>query len=113
MDIYLANLEQGMPTVAQARIRLDQALRAAKSQRCKAVKLIHGYGSSGKGGAIRREVHTALAGFKSSGRIRAFSPGEEFSPFYADARLIVGACPALSRDRDYSAANHGITVALL
>lgn len=113
MDVHIENLEQGRPTVEQARIRLDQALRSARAKRFKAVKLIHGYGSSGKGGAIRHDVQSALAAHQRAGRIKAFVPGEKFSPFYAEARLIVEKCPALLRDRDYSASNHGITIVLL
>ena len=113
MDVYIANIEQGMPTVEQARIRLDQAFRTARMQRCKAVKLIHGYGSSGKGGAIRREIHNILSAQKCAGKLKAFSPGEEFSPFYSDARTIIEKCPSLTRDRDYATTNHGITIVLL
>ena len=113
MDIYVANIEQGMPSLEQAKIRFDQALRSARTQRCKAIKVIHGYGSSGKGGLIRREVHRALAEQKRIGKVKAFSHGEEFSPFYSDARALVDNCPALARDRDYAAANHGVTFVLL
>ncbi|MDR2908734.1 MAG: Smr/MutS family protein [Oscillospiraceae bacterium] len=113
MDVYLVNLEEKMPSVAQARIMLDQALRAGRQKGCKAVKLIHGYGSSGKGGAIRRDAHAALAAQKKAGKIKAYVPGEEFSPFYSNARAAVEGCPALSRDRDYTAANQGITIVLL
>ncbi len=113
MDVYLVNLESKMPTVTQARARLEQALRTARARRCAVIKLIHGYGSTGKGGAIRRDVHAVLAGWQSAGKIRAYAPGEEFSPFSAAARLAVEACPPLSRDRDYAATNHGITIVVL
>lgn len=113
MEVYQVNLEQNMPTVAQARIRLDQALRTARARQWKAVKLIHGYGSTGKGGAIRRLVHTELAARRKAGQIRAFVPGEEFSPFYPHARLLLETCPALQKDRDYAKTNHGITLVLL
>ena len=113
MDVYIANLEQGMPTVEQARIRLEQAFRTARAQRCKALKLIHGYGSSGKGGAIRREIQNILSAQKRAGKVKLFAPGEDFSPFYSDARLIIEKCPVLAKDRDYAASNHGITIVLL
>ncbi len=102
-----------MPTVEAARIRLDQALRTAKARRQIAIKIIHGYGSSGKGGAIKRDVHTVLAQKHRAGTIQAFVPGESFSPFDPSARQIVTACPSLTKDRDYSRSNHGITIVLL
>jgi len=102
-----------MPTVETARIRLDQALRTAKLQREKCVKIIHGYGSSGKGGAIKRDVLAELARRRSGKQIKAFVPGEKFTPFDASARQILNACPELGRDKDYSRGNYGITIVLL
>ena len=113
MGIHTANLEQGMPTVEQAIIKMDQAIRSAKSKRSKILKLIHGYGSSGKGGAIRHSVQSALAAHQRAGRIKAFVPGEEFSPFFPQSRAAVQSCPELLRDRDYARSNHGITIVVL
>jgi hypothetical protein len=113
MDLQTVNIEQGMPAVDQAIIRMDEAIRSAKSKRCNVLKLIHGYGSSGKGGAIRHEVQSALAAHQRAGRIKAFVLGEDFSPFYPDARTAVKACPALALDKDYARSNHGITIVVL
>ena len=113
MELFTANLEQDMPTVEKARIRMDQALRSARAKGCKAVKLIHGYGSSGSGGAIKKEVLSELGRRQRAGKIKTYVPGEEFSPFYPSARLALERCPFLSRDRDYSASNHGITIVVL
>lgn len=113
MSATVINLEEGMPTVANARIKLDQALRTAKSRKVKVVKIIHGYGSSGKGGAIKRDVQAFLTQKKSSGNIRGFVPGERFSPFDAHARAMLDQCPELAKDSDYSRGNDGITIVLL
>ena len=113
MDMHVVNLEQGMPTVEQAIIRMDQAIRSAASKRCKALKLIHGYGSSGRGGAIRHEVQSSLARHRRAGRIKIFVPGESFSPFCEDARAAIDACPSLITDRDYTRSNHGITIVII
>ena len=48
------NLEQGMPTADRAIRRLTYELAAARQMRYAAVKLIHGYGSSGTGGRRNR-----------------------------------------------------------
>ncbi len=55
MAITVVNIEKGMPTAKDAMLRLEQALRTARAKREPAIKIIHGYGSSGRGGAIRRE----------------------------------------------------------
>lgn len=113
MNQIVINLEQGMPTVANARIRLDQGLRNARAQRVRIIKIIHGYGSSGKGGAIKKDVQSFLAEKKRSGQIFGFVAGEYFSPFDADARALLAQCPELAHDRDYSRGNDGITIMLL
>jgi hypothetical protein len=111
--IPVVNLEKDMPTAKAARLRLEQALRTAKARKTPALKLIHGYGSSGRGGAIKAEVLSLLRLKLAGSEIAAFSPGEEFSPFYAAARKIIDACPELRRDRDFTKANHGITILLI
>ena len=111
--IYYVNLERGMPSSGAALKMLSQALRTARSGGCSAVKVIHGYGSSGKGGAIRSTVLRELAARKSAGAIREYVRGEDFSPFEPAARRILDACPELSSDPDVARANHGITVILL
>ena len=54
------DLERGMPTVRAALQQLSFELWRGRSLGCAAVKLIHGYGSSGKGGRIRVEARACL-----------------------------------------------------
>ena len=111
--VRTVNLEAGMPTVPVAVSRLEHALREAGARRETALKLIHGYGSTGRGGVLRVEVRAALARLEREGRIAGFVPGEELSPFSAAGRLALARCPGLSRDRDYARENPGVTVVLL
>ncbi|MDD2955015.1 MAG: Smr/MutS family protein [Oscillospiraceae bacterium] len=113
MNCQTVNLEAGMPTVEAARARLSQALRVARANRVRVVKLVHGYGSSGTGGRMKADVQKVLAGKKQAGEIREYVKGEDFSAFSPEARRILDACPEMSRDADYARANHGITVVLL
>lgn len=85
MECQVVNLEAGMPTVDVARTHLNMALRSAKANRVKVLKLIHGYGSSGRGGAIRADVLAQLARKKRRGRFRSLC-GEKIFP-----RLTAGA----------------------
>jgi len=109
----VVNLEAGMPTVATALAQLSQSLRTAKANGAHVVKLIHGYGSSGKGGSIRSAARRELEERKRRGQIVSYIPGEDFSPFSEDARQAVYRCPELAKDRDYSRTNHGITIVIL
>ena len=65
-----------------------------------AVKLIHGYGSSGKGGKIRLELRAYLERQKQRGKIRDYIPGERFSIFDEATRRAFAHCDELRRDRD-------------
>lgn len=69
------NIKHDMPTVDQAR-RLILELDRAKKQGYKAIKLIHGYGSIGKGGVLKDALRKSLSLRRSSG-IRLWSdPGD-------------------------------------
>ena len=107
------NLEAGMPNVSLAVSRLNQELRTFISSGEKCVKIIHGYGSSGKGGSIKVEVRAQLAQKKRSGQIADYVPGENFSPFSENARRICDFCRDASKDKDYCRGNEGITIVLL
>lgn len=113
MKPYILNLELGMPPVEFARKKLHQGLRTARASGCRVVKVIHGYGSSGKGGAIRADALKVLAEKKRLGQIRAFVPGEDFSVFSSDTRTMLELCPELRHDLDLTRQNHGITMVLL
>ncbi|MEG1774689.1 MAG: Smr/MutS family protein, partial [Oscillospiraceae bacterium] len=98
----IINLEAGMPTVEFAHSRLGQELRTAKSCGEKVVKIIHGYGSSGRGGAIKTDVLATLAQKKRAGQIKDYVRGEDFSPFSESARRMVTQFPAMTHDSDWS-----------
>ena len=47
MPVKTVNIKAGYPTAEQAMQRLSQELRIAKANRLRALKVIHGYGSTG------------------------------------------------------------------
>lgn len=79
----------------------------------KTVKIIHGYGSSGSGGAIRQAAHRYLSSQQNDGKIKAFCPGENFGPFEASGRNIIEMVPELRQDPDWARQNDGITIVVL
>lgn len=107
------NLEEGMPFVDQAIKRLTFELSRARASRIIALKLIHGFGSSGTGGRIRTEVRKYLGSLKSRGAIRSFVAGENFSIFDSDTRAVLDLCTELRQDRDLDHHNNGITIVVL
>lgn len=113
MSCKVINLERGMPPLETALTELSSELRRARAAGFSYAKIIHGYGSGGKGGAIRDGVRKTLAGYQRSGRIRAFVSGEDFSAFDAVTRGMEDICPEIARDPDFARQNHGVTVVLL
>ena len=107
------NLEDGMPTVEEAIGRLRMGLQEMKISRVKAVKLIHGYGSTGRGGRIRTAVRNELEEMKRRGLIREFIHGEDFGPTDAASRRLAEQEKRITRDPDYGSMNHGITMVVL
>ncbi|MCX7614704.1 MAG: hypothetical protein N2Z65_02995 [Clostridiales bacterium] len=107
------NLEDGMPTVDQAIKRLTFEISRAKANRVIAMKLIHGFGSSGTGGRIRVEVRKHLGSLQKKGTVRSFVPGENFSIFDSNTRSALDLCNELRQDRDLDRHNNGITILIL
>src|ERR1700684_3630277 len=62
--LKVINLEEGFPSVEQARQKMLRELEAARRSGNPGVKLIHGYGSSGAGGEIRLSAGRALQEMK-------------------------------------------------
>ncbi|MFA7288114.1 MAG: Smr/MutS family protein [Melioribacteraceae bacterium] len=106
------NLKAGMPTVEEARQKLKLKLDTSKHRKLIAVKLIHGYGSTGKGGAIKIGIHSSLSNMKRDKYIKGFIPGEKFGSIYTESELFTRKNPFLKNDSDYNNKNEGITIVI-
>ena len=115
MSAYLkeVNIKYDMPTASDAVKRVTYNIRNGKAWGCGAIKFIHGYGSTGKGGRIRTEVRRYLEGQKRRGYIRDYIPGENLSIFDEATRRAFTFCDELRRDPDMERHNNGVTVVVL
>lgn len=102
-----------MPTVERARLRLQHELAKARKQGCQAVKIIHGYGSSGAGGALRLELQKELRRAVLLGTIRAFIPGEDWRVSNEAAWELLKKFPEWKQDSDLGRNNQGISIVVL
>ena len=107
------NLEDGMPLVEDAVSRMNMGLQELRVTRAKTVKLIHGYGSTGRGGRICAVVRKELADMKRRKQIRDFIPGEDFGPMDEASRKLAEQMKSIPKDPDYGRMNHGITIVVL
>lgn len=106
------NLEYGQPTVDKAIKRLTFELHRGKSDRVGAIKLIHGYGSTGSGGKIRLEARKYLQKQKQTGFVKLVIEGERLSIFDEDTRKAFAVCGQLRGDHDMERHNNGITIVI-
>jgi hypothetical protein len=74
------------------------------------LKIIHGYGSSGKGGVLRVGLRKSFLLRRKEGVIKAFVPGEEFTIFDQTTLQMLEAMPELHGDSDLGATNEGVTL---
>ncbi len=108
--IITVNLEEGMPSVEKALVRLDAALRCADASESAIIRVIHGYGSSGVGGSLRQAVRSQLDALSRRGRIRSFVPGELCGPRSAEIRRLAKRYPRLALSNRSDTGNPGITL---
>lgn len=108
--IKIVNLEDGMPTVEQARLRLDYELQRARSEGFAAAKIIHGYGSSGVGGALRTALQAKLRVAAERGEFRAVIYGEQWRVSDEQTWPLLQKFPEWKEDADLGRANRGITL---
>lgn len=106
----VVNVEFGHPTAAEARQRLSTEIDVGRRKGVKVLKVIHGYGSSGRGGALRKSLRTMLRGQAEQGALGAVVPGEEWSIFDEPSRALLDRHPELRGDRDLEQGNAGITL---
>ena len=108
--VLVFRLEDGFPSVDEARRILRLELEKQRNRGVKLVKVIHGYGSTGKGGALGEAMPGLLTEFVNSGAIESFVLGENFSCFNPLATELLGKYSTLKKDGDYGNQNRGISI---
>lgn len=107
------NMERNYPTVEQAKSMILSAVPSARRRGVKCIKIIHGYGSTGTGGAISQALPGFLAAQKASGLIRDYAVGADFSAQREAGIRLTRLYPDLKQDSDYKNGNPGITMIVL
>jgi hypothetical protein len=107
------NIKFDMPTADDAIKRITFNIRNGKAMGASAIKIIHGYGSTGKGGKIRTEARRYLEGQKNKGFIHGYIAGEDFSIFNSATIEAFKQCGDLRKDSDLEMHNNGITIVIL
>ena len=104
MAIKEINVENGF-TSDDACAYVKQVISYSKKT---CIYIIHGYGSSGKGGAIRAKARQWLNAQVRNGTIKAVINGEDFNVFNFKALELKGKYKEL--EKLLKVCNHGMTV---
>ncbi len=104
------NIETGHPTAQQAMDRLTNELYRVRASGVPYAKIIHGYGSSGQGGAIKSALKRHVSVLISRRLITGYVYGEEFGTFYAKAQSYAARYKELRSDIDWGRSNDGVTI---
>lgn len=102
-----------MPFVKSALDHLHAAIREAKATQVQVLTVIHGYGSTGKGGAIRRECRKTLDYMCSRGQLNSYIHGEDFHKHNGVVKDLLNRYPQLRLDRNLNRKNQGITMVVM
>ncbi len=111
---HVMNLESNMPLVEEAFERIHHHLEKLRGRGLRAIKVIHGHGSSGRGGKIRREFRQAMEyGLWGEAIIEVYF-GEMLLPHLPQYQDLLKTYPALKNSitKDMQG-NPGITLLIL
>ena len=102
-------IKEGLPTLEEAKRRLLLEVRRCHGDGIAVLKIIHGYGSGGRGGVLRTGLRKVFAEYQCDGDILGFASGEEFSIFHSISLEMITVAPELRSDRDLERSNPGVS----
>ena len=109
-NIAKIDVESERLTVAEALAKVETELEALKLGGESCAKIIHGYGSKGVGGEIKRALLQHLKTLKKHKKIEDFFANETFSFTQKKYNFYTKKYPNLVLDPDLKNLNFGITI---
>ena len=92
---------------------MENELARARADKVRVLTLIHGYGSSGKGGKIRTECRKVLDHLAKKNSINQIIAGETFRKRTGPGKALLQRFPQLERDCASDFSNPGVTIVVL
>ena len=92
---------------------MEMEIEKSKLEDVTVIKLIHGYGSHGRGGGILKEIRKRLSLLKKQGKIKDYSNGDKWNLFEKQSVEILKKDKLISGDVDLNKNNPGITIIIL
>lgn len=113
MRVLYIDVKSDMQTCLMAVAQLENEIDACKLGGFNALKVIHGYGSHGVGGAIKQEIHKRLKEMKAQKKIDDYIPCETWTQNNPKRDKAIKACNELLADSDLYMLNSGVTIVLI
>lgn len=107
------NIKEGNPNVDYALFLIDEEIKYSKATGNRVIVIIHGYGSHGRGGAIKQGVKEYLPKLKKLGIIETYVFGENWGNINADVKEIEKISPDIILSENLSSINSGVSVILI
>ncbi len=104
------NLKESNYSVEYAMAIVEIEIEGAKKEGYVCMKILHGYGSHGRGGTIAVELRKQLNLWKRRGFIIDFFGGDKWNLFDKDTQKILLLDKSIYNDEDMNKANPGITI---
>lgn len=111
--LKLLNLKDPSISVVDCRAILEIEIENCKRENCAAFKILHGYGSHGKGGVVLVECRRVLQDMKRRGEIKNYFNGDKWNLFDRDTTELLKRDKSLVGDEDLNKGNPGITIVIL
>ena len=113
-ETLIFDLELGAPLVEEAIAKFEKYLEVASNAGFKTMLVIHGYGSSGKGGEIRKTLRDNLEHNFYSDRVIDYYLGENLKEGNAAFCELIKRRPSLQKQKtQFKNSNAGVTLLLL
>ena len=107
------NVKQFNPSVEEAIGLIEIEIEKCKKEGIKVLKVIHGYGSNGVGGAISVAIKNKLHNWQKQKLITDYIFGSNWNAYNQKAKDILFKNPSIPPDNDFNHGNMGITILIL
>ncbi len=108
----VVNIKEDNPNFEYAIFLLETAINDAIACGEKGLIVIHGYGSHGKGGDIKKSALSTLKSLKNRGVIKDFVKGEQWSDTNEVVKQVQKQFPELILQQNLHLLNSGVSVVL-
>lgn len=111
--MWTINLKKENPPLDVALAIIEIELEKAIFSQEIAVKILHGYGSHGKGGVILIKARELLSQMKKERKIKDYLFGDKWNVFDDKTKKLLQKDKSLADDEDLNKNNPGITIVVL